>query len=115
MISIIVPVYNVRPFLEKSVGSICQQSYRNLEIIVVDDGSTDGSSELCDEIAARDPRIQVIHQANAGVSMARNAGVSAAVGDFIGFVDPDDWVDSDMYETLVRLWQKHQADICVCG
>ena len=115
LISIIVPVYNVRAYLRKCLDSICGQTYKNLEIIVVDDGSTDGSGEICDEYAQLDNRVRVIHQSNAGQSAARNKALSIAQGDFLGFVDSDDWIDKDMYEFLHNLIVESDADIAICS
>lgn len=115
LISIIIPVYNVKGYLEKCLRSVCEQTYKNLEIIVVDDGSTDGSGQLCDQFARTDSRIKVFHQENAGQSSARNNGLSVAQGEYIGFVDSDDWIDSDMYEFLHHLLIANDADIAVCA
>lgn len=114
LISIIVPIYKVELYLRKCVDSILAQTYQNLEVILVDDGSPDNCGLICDEYAAKDPRIRVIHQENSGVAAARNAGVDAARGAYIGFVDPDDWIAPDMYECLCRAAQEYQADITVC-
>jgi glycosyltransferase involved in cell wall biosynthesis len=102
LISIIVPVYQVHAYLEKCVSSLCNQTYRNLEIILIDDGSFDGSGELCDRLSASDNRIIVRHQQNAGPSAARNQGLAMAKGAYIGFCDSDDFVDSTMYERLYQ-------------
>lgn len=102
-VSIIVPVYNTLDCLERCVNSICGQDYENLEIILVDDGSTDGSGELCDTLAAKDIRIRVYHKENGGASSARNLGLRNAVGDYVGFVDSDDYIDTDMYKMMVEL------------
>lgn len=115
LISIIVPVYNVKDYLEKCLSSICLQTYKNLEIIVVDDGSTDGSEKICDSFAQKDTRIKVVHQINGGQSNARNKGLSIAAGEYIGFVDSDDWIAPDMYEFLYLLLKNNQADIAVCA
>lgn len=115
LISIIVPVYNARPYLEKCLDSICRQTYKNLEIIVVDDGSTDGSGEICDSYAQSDFRVKVIHQLNAGQSVARNKALSIAQGEFLGFVDSDDWIDEDMYDFLHQLILESKADIAICS
>lgn len=115
LISIIIPVYNVKEYLEKCLYSVCGQTYKNLEIIVVDDGSTDGSGEMCDMFAETDSRIKVIHQVNKGQSCARNEGLTIARGEYIGFVDSDDWIDSDMYEFLYHLLVDNDADISVCA
>ncbi len=110
-LSIIIPVYKVEPYLRKCIDSVLAQSYANLEIILVDDGSPDGCSVICDEYSYRDNRVKVIHQSNAGVSMARNDGLFLATGDFIGFVDSDDWIEPDMYEYLMKLIVENQSDI----
>lgn len=115
MISVIVPVYNNAPYLEQCLTSILSQTYSALEIICVNDGSTDESPEILHRIAQRDPRITVLSQENNGVSSARNAGLDAANGDYIAFVDSDDELEPDMYETLFRLAAEHQADIAHCG
>lgn len=115
LISIIIPVYNVKDYLAKCLHSICEQTYKNLEIIVVDDGSSDGSGELCDQFALTDSRIKVFHQENQGQSCARNKGLTIAKGEYIGFVDSDDWIDADMYEFLYHLLVSNEADIAVCG
>ncbi len=114
-LSVIVPVYNVAPYLEQCVDSLLTQSYSNLEIILIDDGSTDGSGILCDNLAVQDDRIVVIHQKNAGVSAARNAGLSAAKGEYIGFVDPDDWCEPDMFAHLIRAIETDGTDGAFCG
>lgn len=114
-ISVIVPVFNCEVFLSDCVASILAQSYRNLEIILIDDGSTDTSGALCDSFADEDSRIQVIHQSNQGVSAARNEGMRIANGDLISFIDADDTLDSDMYEFLVNLLEQYDADIAHCA
>ena len=114
-VSVIVPVYNCEAFLPACIESIVQQTYPNLEIILVDDGSKDGSGEICDAYAVKDPRIRVIHQVNQGVSTARNNGLNVAEGDMVSFVDSDDTVEPDLYEVLVSLAQEHEADIAHCG
>ena len=115
LISVIVPVYNVEAFLEKCVDSLIAQTYQNLEIILVDDGSTDSSGRLCDELKKKDPRIVVVHKENGGLSSARNAGIAVAKGDYFGFVDSDDYVEPDMYETMLKAVQSHGLDIACCG
>ncbi|MCM1154022.1 MAG: glycosyltransferase [Roseburia sp.] len=102
-ISVIVPVYNTPGTLEKCVESICKQTYENLEIILVDDGSTDGTGRLCDTLADTDNRIRVYHKENGGASSARNFGLQKAGGDYIGFVDSDDYIDEDVYESMTAL------------
>ena len=114
-ISIIVPVYKVEPYLRKCLDSIINQTYQNLEIILVDDGSPDNCGAICDEYAAQDGRIKVIHKENGGVSSARNAGLDAATGEWIGFVDSDDQVELDMFESLLRGAMVQGADIAICG
>lgn len=110
-ISVVVPVYNVEAFLERCVHSLCRQTYTNLEIILVDDGSPDHSGDLCDTLAARDNRIVVIHKQNGGLSDARNTGIAHATGDYIAFVDSDDWYDPTMLEVLLTLCEQHGAQI----
>ncbi|NCA81088.1 MAG: glycosyltransferase, partial [Sphingobacteriia bacterium] len=110
-ISVIIPVYNTGLPLRCCLDSIAQQTYRNLEIILVDDGSSDGSERACDEYAAKDVRFKVIHQKNAGVSNARNAGLAIATGDYFQFPDSDDYLELDSYEYLLGLFEKHQCDV----
>ena len=109
-ISIIIPVYNPGEHLVKCLESIINQTYENLEIILVDDGSSDGSGELCDEYAKKDSRIICIHQENAGVSNARNKGLEIATGDYFHFPDSDDYLELDTYEYLLNLIDEHQCD-----
>lgn len=113
-ISVIVPIYNVEKYLDKCINSIVNQTYQNLEIILVDDGSPDKCYQICDEWAKKDARINVIHKKNGGVSSARNAGLDVATGDFIGFVDGDDIIAPDFYETLADEAEKNSADISAC-
>ena len=115
LLSIIVPVYNVKSYLKKCVESIINQTYTNLQIILVDDGSTDGSQDICDEFAQRDSRIVVIHKENGGLSTARNVGMDRAKGAYIAFVDSDDWLEPNMYEALISQLEKHEADIVACS
>ena len=115
LISVIVPVYNVRPYLEKCFDSIARQSYQNLEIILVDDGSTDGSGDLCEDLSKRDGRVRVIHKKNGGLGSARNAGMDAARGELLSFVDSDDWIEPGMYETLSGIMCRENAQIIACG
>lgn len=110
LISIIVPIYNTEKYLDRCVRSIVNQTYKNLEIILIDDGSTDNSSKMCDEWASKDSRIKVIHKNNGGLSDARNSGLDIATGNYIGFVDSDDWIDKDMYEYLLNLVKTYEAD-----
>ncbi len=115
MLSIIVPVYHVKPYLEQCVRSLLAQTYENLEVLLIDDGSQDGSGELCDLLAAEDSRILVIHQENRGVSAARNAGLRAAKGAYIGFVDADDWIEPEMYQSMISLMEADGSDAAFCG
>lgn len=114
-ISIIIPVYNSVKFLNACLDSIIRQTYQNMEIILVDDGSTDGSSTLCDEWGKKDSRIRTLHQKNQGVSAARNYGLKFATGNLISFVDSDDTLENDMYEKLIDTMLKYKADIAHCG
>lgn len=114
-ISVIVPVYQAAGYLEKCVNSIRRQTYQNLEIILVDDGATDGSARLCDKLAEEDARIVVIHKKNEGVSAARNAGIAEASGEYICFCDADDYIEKDMYEYLLNLLESYCADVAVCS
>lgn len=109
----IIPVYNVAPYLKKCLDSVCAQTYDNLEIIIVDDGSTDESETICDDYANRDPRVIVIHKENGGLSDARNAGMAIASGDYIGFVDSDDWIEVDMYERLYRACEDNNVEYVI--
>lgn len=102
LLSVIIPVYNTEQYLEKCLQSVANQTYRNLEIILVDDGSTDSSGSICDEYARKDSRVRVIHKENAGVVSARNCGIEAACGERIAFVDSDDWIELNMYEELLE-------------
>lgn len=115
-ISVIIPVYNVRYYLEKCVSSVLLQSYSELEILLIDDGSTDGSGELCDVIAKRDSRVRVFHQANSGLSAARNAGIMAARGELLMFLDSDDfWLDSNVCEWVSTVFGKINMDVLEFG
>ena len=113
LISIIVPVYNVEKYIEKCINSIINQTYKNIEIILVDDGSKDRSGEICDELKLKDNRIKIIHKQNGGLSDARNAGMKIANGNYIGFVDSDDYIKEDMFETLYELCKKYNSDISI--
>lgn len=115
LVSIIVPVYNVKPYLERCINSLIKQSYKNLEIILVDDGATDGCRELCDELLHRDDRIKVIHQENQGLSAARNTGIEAAGGEYICFVDSDDYVNPEYVRYMYDMCVENGADIGICG
>ena len=115
LISIIVPVYKVEKYLQECVTSIQNQTYRNLEIILVDDGSPDKSGKLCNEYAKRDSRIKVIHKVNGGLSSARNAGLKIAKGEYIGFVDSDDYIRKNMYEKLLDACIQNKTEIAACN
>lgn len=115
LISILVPVYNSEKYLAQCLDSIINQKYKHLEIIVVDDGSTDKSGEICDEYADQNPRIKVFHQKNKGISTTRNILLSYATGDYIGFVDSDDTISPDMYSDMLYVAQTTGADMVVCN
>ncbi len=114
LISVIIPVYNVEPYLEKCVESVLAQTYEDLEVILVDDGSPDGCPALCDAFARRDSRVRVIHKENGGQGSARNRGLDIARGAYIGFVDSDDYIAPDMYEKLYTALTDTGADISIC-
>ena len=114
LITIVVPVYNVERYLSACIESILLQTYRNLQILLVNDGSTDSCPQICDEYALKDKRIEVIHKSNGGLSDARNFGIEHARGQYISFVDSDDVIASDMVEYLYRLLKRNHADISVC-
>ena len=114
-VSIIVPIYNVSKYLHHCIDSLISQTHDNLEIILIDDGSTDGSGEICDDYAKRDSRITVIHQDNAGSANAKNAGLDAATGHFIAFVDSDDWVESNWIEKMLAVSIENDADVVECS
>ena len=114
LISVIVPIYKVENYLDKCVGSLVNQSYKNLEIILVDDGSPDGCGKKCDEYKKKDNRIHVIHKKNGGLSSARNAGLDIAKGAYIGFVDSDDYIHRDMYLKMMDLMTKTDCDVVEC-
>ncbi len=115
MLSVIVPVYNVERYLDRCVESILNQTYQDLELILVDDGSTDASPALCNAWASRDSRVRVIHQQNAGPSVARNSGLAAAQGEWITFVDSDDYLERQCYEQALHTAQNSQCDMCIFG
>lgn len=115
LISIIIPVYNVEKYLEKCVNSVLSQSYNNLEVILVNDGSTDNSLSICEKLSQTDKRIKVINQKNSGLSAARNRGISVASADIIGFIDSDDYIDFDFVELLYKNMINSGADISMCG
>lgn len=114
LISIIIPVYNVAPYLREALDSVINQTYDNLEIIVVDDGSTDESGAICDEFASRDSRLIVIHQPHQNVSVARNTALDLATGDYIAFLDPDDAFHPSFMQTMHDTIQKEKCDIVIC-
>lgn len=114
-VSIVVPVYNVEAYLNRCVSSIVNQTYSNLEILLIDDGSPDRCPEMCDEWAEKDARIRVIHKKNAGLGMARNTGIDHAVGEYICFFDSDDYVEQNTIELAVELAQKERADLVLFG
>lgn len=114
-ISVIVPIYNVENYLARCVDSILAQTYGNLEIILVDDGARDSSGGICDQYAAKDSRVRVIHKENGGLSSARNAGIEAASGEYLSFVDSDDWIEPDTYEHMLGLLRKYGAKLACAG
>lgn len=114
-VSIIVPVYNVELYIDKCIGSIIDQSYKNLEIILVDDGSKDSSGKICDKYQNKDERIRVFHKANGGLSSARNYGIKKATGDWYVFVDSDDWIDKYMIQRLIMFAEETSMEIVCCG
>ena len=114
-LSIIVPVYKVEKYLPRCIDSILAQTFGDFELILIDDGSSDGCGRICDEYARKDKRIVVIHQKNMGVSAARNAGLDIARGRYIGFVDSDDWIEPQMYEVMMDAIRENGADMAVCG
>ena len=115
LISVIVPIYNVEKYLNKCIDSIINQTYKNLEIILVDDGSPDNSGNICDEYSKKDNRIKVIHKENGGVSSARNVGINNATGNWISFIDSDDWIEENYFEILLNKAKNENADIVICG
>lgn len=115
LISVIIPVYKVEEYLDRCVQSVCKQTYTNLEIILVDDGSPDNCGAMCDVLAQTDRRIRVIHKENGGLSSARNAGLDIMQGECVGFVDSDDWIDQDMIKFLYDRMCKEDAQISCCG
>lgn len=115
LVSIVIPVYNVEKYVEKCVNSVLAQSYRNTEIILVDDGATDGSPTLCDQYAEKDDRVKVIHKKNGGLSDARNAGIEFATGEYLMFVDGDDYISPDMVEILYNAITREKAELSICN
>lgn len=114
-ISVIIPIYNTAPYLERCLSSITLQTYGDLEIICVDDGSTDGSGRIVDQFAERDKRVVALHQQNAGVSRARNVGLKHATGDYIAFCDSDDWIEADMYQQMAEIMESENLDMVAVG
>ncbi|WEG11498.1 glycosyltransferase family 2 protein [Pullulanibacillus sp. KACC 23026] len=114
-ISIIVPAYNIETYIERCVDSILNQTFYDLELIIVNDGSKDKTGEICDEIAELDQRVKVVHKKNGGPASARNLGIEKAKGEFIGFVDGDDYIDLDMYDLLYKLAVQYEADLVECA
>lgn len=114
-VSVIIPIYNIKDYIVRCLNSITNQTYTNLEILAVDDGSPDESGVIAEEFAEKDNRIRVIHRENGGLSEARNAGLNCATGDYIFFLDGDDWLDTNAIETLVRIANVHKADVVACG
>ena len=115
LISVIVPVYNVENYIVQCIESLIKQTYTKFEIILVNDGSKDNSGKICDEYALKDERIKVIHKENAGVSSARNVGIKQSKGQWITFIDSDDWVEEKYLEVLLNLAKSENADISICG
>ncbi|WP_197025162.1 glycosyltransferase family 2 protein [Butyrivibrio proteoclasticus] len=115
MISIIIPIYNAENYLKRCLDSVVSQTYKDLEIILIDDGSTDKSAQICDEYCHSDKRVVVIHKKNEGVVKARNTGLTIAHGDFIGFIDSDDYIVQDMYQYMIKIYDSTGADIVCCG
>lgn len=115
LISVIIPVYDIESYLERCLESVRNQTYRNIQVIIVDDGSRDRTGEIADRFAKQDSRFSVIHKENAGVSAARKTGVEVAQGEYIGFVDGDDYIEPDMYQQLMSLAVEYEADISHCG
>lgn len=115
LISVIVPVYNKEKYIEKCVDSIVNQTYTNLEILLIDDGSSDRSADICDSLAKKDSRIRSFRKANSGPGETRNYGISLCSGKYISFVDSDDWIETDMYERMVSAMHEHDAPLAVCG
>lgn len=113
-VSVVVPVYNVEKYLRRCVDSLLKQSYKDLEIILVDDGSLDSSGNICDELQKKDSRIKVIHQKNGGLSAARNTGLNHVTGDFISFIDSDDWIELNMYHEMIKYANTYKLDIIEC-
>lgn len=115
LISVIIPIYNTENYLPKCLDSVLSQTLKDIEVLLINDGSTDGSQKICEEYACKDQRIQVLHTPNQGVSHARNLGLEMAKGEYISFIDSDDWIEKDMIATLYRLIQTNHTDLSTCG
>lgn len=115
LITVIVPIYNVELFLSKCITSIIEQTYTNLQILLVNDGSTDNCGKICDEFATKDSRIRVLHKINEGQSSARNLGLEFAEGKYVNFIDSDDWIDAEFYSKILHHTEINHLDICVCS
>lgn len=115
LISVIIPIYNTENYLLKCLDSVLSQTLKDIEVLLINDGSTDGSQKICEEYACKDQRIQVLHTPNQGVSHARNLGLEMAKGEYISFIDSDDWIEKDMIATLYRLIQTNHTDLSTCG
>ncbi len=114
LISVIVPVYNSEKYVNRCIDSILNQTYENLEVLLINDGSSDGSLKICEDWAEKDKRVKIVNEKNKGVSAARNLGIKYATGDYVGFVDNDDWLRPEMYEKMLELIEKEKADVAVC-
>ena len=114
-VSIIIPVYNVQKYLRKCLDSIVNQTFKNIEIIIINDGSSDNSLNICKEYSKKDKRINIINKHNEGVSKARNTGLLYATGEYISFIDSDDWVEQNMIEELYNSITSNKADLCICN
>jgi len=113
MISVIIPVYNVENYLHKCINSVLAQTYKNIEVLLINDGSTDNSPMICEQFAKENKKVKVFHKENGGVSSARNLGLKKAMGDYIGFVDADDWIEPEMYEQMRGKLIQENAQICI--
>lgn len=115
IVTIIIPAYNVESYLDRCLHSVVNQTLRDIEILLINDGSTDNTPLICDEWAKKDARIRVVHQENAGIATTRNRAIALAKADLVGFVDSDDWIEPEMYEALYSLMQEHDADLVMCN
>lgn len=114
LVSVVIPVYNVEKYLRECLDSVVGQTYKNLQIILVDDGSTDTSGAICDEYAKKDERITVVHQENQGAGAAKNIGLELVEGEYLSLIDSDDYIDEKFYETMIRAMEKYNADVAQC-